>query len=367
MNVNQIPTRTLRPLPGVRAVEIIDQTALPHDYRTLRLATLDDAAHAIRAMQVRGAPLIGVTAAYGVALALAERADDTALAGAVATLAATRPTAVNLHWALARMRSHLAPLPPAERADEAWQEAARIADEDVAQCRRIGENGLALLAPIAERRGRLELMTHCNAGWLATVDHGTALAPIYAAVDAGIDVHVWVSETRPRNQGLLTAWELRQHGVAHTVFADNAAGLLLARPGQIDAVIVGADRIAANGDTANKVGTYLKALAARAADVPFYVAAPRSTIDFGCASGGDIPIEERDGDELRVLNGRAVDDGAGALERLRQLPADEAVANPAFDVTPAQLISAIVTEQGVCAAGGLSALYPEARHVVDGH
>ncbi|MBS1230219.1 MAG: S-methyl-5-thioribose-phosphate isomerase, partial [Proteobacteria bacterium] len=231
MNVNQIPTRTLRQVPGLRAVDIIDQTALPHDYRTLRLATLEDAAHAIRVMQVRGAPLIGVTAAYGVALALAPHADDATLAAAVATLAATRPTAVNLHWALARMHSHLLPLRPGERADAAWREAGLIAEEDAAQCRRIGENGLALLAPIAEQRGRLELMTHCNAGWLATVDHGTALAPIYAAFDAGIDVHVWVSETRPRNQGLLTAWELRQHGVPHTVFADNAAGLLLARAG----------------------------------------------------------------------------------------------------------------------------------------
>ena len=364
MKVNQIPTRTLRPVADASAVEIIDQTALPHDYRTLRLTTLEQAAHAIRAMQVRGAPLIGVTAAYGVALALARNADDATLAAAVATLAATRPTAVNLHWALTRMQAHLAPLRPAERADAAWREAARIADEDVAQCRKIGENGLALLSPIAKRRGRLELMTHCNAGWLATVDHGTALAPVYAAFDAGIDVHVWVSETRPRNQGLLTAWELRQHGVAHTVFADNAAGLLLARPGQIDAVIVGADRIAANGDTANKVGTYLKALAARAADVPFYVAAPRSTIDFRCACGYDIPIEERDGDELRVLNGRAIghQSGDGAVEKLRQLPADEAVANPAFDVTPAQLITKIITELGVCAADGLRALYPDSRH-----
>ena len=367
MNVNQIPTRPLRPAPGVRAVDIIDQAALPHDYRTIRLSTLDDAAHAIRVMQVRGAPLIGVTAAYGVALALAQYGDDATLAAAVSTLAATRPTAVNLHWALARMHAHLAPLNPAERAEAAWHEAGRIAEEDAAQCQRIGANGLSLLAPIAQQRGRLEIMTHCNAGWLATVDHGTALAPVYAAFDAGIDIHVWVSETRPRNQGLLTAWELRQHGVPHTVFADNAAGLLLARAGQIDAVIVGADRIAANGDTANKVGTYLKALAAHAANVPFYVAAPRSTIDFSCASGRDIPIEERDGDELRVLHGRAIghghqaSDGAGQPERLRQLPADETVFNPAFDVTPAQLVTKIITELGVCAADGLRGLYPEIR------
>jgi methylthioribose-1-phosphate isomerase len=363
MNVNGIPTRTIRPAPNARAVDIIDQTALPHAYRVLRLTTLAEAAHAIRSMQVRGAPLIGATAAYGVALALAlahqaDDDDDDALSSAIATLAATRPTAVNLHWALARMQAHLAPLPPAARADAAWREAAAIADEDAAQCRRIGEHGLQLLRPLAAKHGRLDLMTHCNAGWLATVDYGTALAPVYAAFDAGIAVHVWVSETRPRSQGLLTAWELRQHGVPHTVIADNAAGLLLTR-GEVDAVIVGADRIAANGDVANKVGTYLKALAAREAGVPFYVAAPRSTVDFACASGAAIPIEERDGDELRVTHGH---DENGQLTQVRQIPADEAVYNPAFDVTPAKLISALISERGHCAASGdgLRALYPEA-------
>ncbi|MBA3998880.1 MAG: S-methyl-5-thioribose-1-phosphate isomerase [Candidatus Accumulibacter sp.] len=362
MNVNGSPTRTIWPAREERAVDIIDQTALPHAWRTLRLATLEDAAHAIRSMQVRGAPLIGATAAYGVALALAVRADDDALAAAVATLAATRPTAVNLHWALARMHAALAALPPAARADAAWQEAAAIADEDAAQCRRIGEHGLALLRPLAERRGRLDVMTHCNAGWLATVDYGTALAPVYAAFEAGIDVRVWVSETRPRNQGLLTAWELKQHGVPHTVIADNAAGLLLARGGAhtIDAVIVGADRIAANGDVANKVGTYLKALAAREAGVPFYVAAPRSTVDFACADGAAIPIEERAGDEVRVVHGN---DAAGHAAHVRQLPADEAVVNPAFDVTPARFVSALITERGSCAASGdgLLGLYPEMK------
>lgn len=359
MNVNGSPTRTIWPAREGRAVDIIDQTALPHAWRTLRLATLEDAAHAIRSMQVRGAPLIGATAAYGVALALAVRADDDALAAAVATLAATRPTAVNLHWALARMHAALAALPPAARADAAWQEAAAIADEDAAQCRRIGEHGLALLRPLAERRGRLDVMTHCNAGWLATVDYGTALAPVYAAFEACIDVHVWVSETRPRNQGLLTAWELKQHGVPHTVIADNAAGLLLAR-GEVDAVIVGADRIAANGDVANKVGTYLKALAAREAGVPFYVAAPRSTVDFACADGAAIPIEERAGDEVRVVHGN---DAAGHAAHVRQLPADEAVVNPAFDVTPARFVSALITERGSCAASGdgLLGLYPEMK------
>ncbi len=362
MNVNGSPTRTIWPAREGRAVDIIDQTALPHAWRTLRLATLEDAAHAIRNMQVRGAPLIGATAAYGVALALAARADDDALAAAVATLAATRPTAVNLHWALTRMQAALAALPPAARADAAWQEAAAIADEDAAQCRRIGEHGLSLLRPLAERRGRLDVMTHCNAGWLATVDYGTALAPVYAAFEAGIAVHVWVSETRPRNQGLLTAWELKQHGVPHTVIADNAAGLLLARGAAhtIDAVIVGADRIAANGDVANKVGTYLKALAAREAGVPFYVAAPRSTVDFACADGAAIPIEERAGDEVRVVHGN---DAAGNAAHVRQLPADEAVVNPAFDVTPARFVSALITERGSCAASGdgLLGLYPEMK------
>jgi methylthioribose-1-phosphate isomerase len=360
MKVHGTPTRTIWPVAGADAVEIIDQTALPHSYRVLRLNSLDDVAQAIRSMQVRGAPLIGVSAAYGIALALSRRADDATLLAALQTLAATRPTAVNLHWALARVQACLLPLPAAARAAAAWLEAGRIADEDVDQCRRIGVHGLQRLLSCRRAGHRLEIMTHCNAGWLATVDHGTALAPVYAAFDAGIDSHVWVSETRPRNQGLLTAWELRQHGVPHTVIADNAAGLLLAR-GTIDVVIVGADRIAANGDVANKVGTWLKALAAQAAGVPFYVAAPRSTIDFACASGGDIPIEERAADELRLVHGL---DGAGHPGALRQLPADEAVANPAFDVTPASLVSALISERGTCAASreGLLTLYPEERH-----
>jgi len=361
MKVNNIPTRTLRPAPDARCVDIIDQTALPHDYRTLRLASLEDAVHAIRTMQVRGAPLIGATAAYGVALALTRQADDAALSVAIAKLAETRPTAVNLNWALARMRRCVAPLPPSARADAAWLEAGMIAEEDVAQCQRIGEHGLALLRPLAERRGRLDIMTHCNAGWLATVDYGTALAPVYAAFDAGIDIHVWVSETRPRNQGLLTAWELKQHGVAHTLIADNAAGLLLAR-GRADAVIVGADRISANGDVANKVGSYLKALAAHEAGVPFYVAAPRSTIDFDCPNGAGIPIEERDGDELRVAHGLVHGlDGAIQPGAVRQLPVDEAVANPAFDITPARFVTALITERGTCPATntGMRNLFPE--------
>ncbi|MDR0577993.1 MAG: S-methyl-5-thioribose-1-phosphate isomerase [Candidatus Accumulibacter sp.] len=352
---------TIRPTPD-GAVEIIDQTALPHVCRIARLNRLEDAARAIRDMQVRGAPLIGVTAAYGVALAM--RDDGEALDAAIAALAATRPTAVNLGWALARMRARLTALPAGARAEAAWREAGAIAGEDAEQCRRIGEHGLALLRPLAARRGRLDLMTHCNAGRLAAVDFGTALAPIYAAFDAGIQVHVWVSETRPRNQGLLTAWELKQRGVPRTLFADNAAGALLAQ-GRTDAVIVGADRIAANGDVANKVGTYLKALAARAAGVPFYVAAPRSTIDFSCPEGRAIPIEERQGDELRLIQGIDETGNPGAI---RAIPADESVLNPAFDVTPARLIDAIITERGACPAttAGLRGLYPETGEDLDG-
>ncbi len=358
MKIDGIPTRTLRAHPDLGAIDIIDQTRLPHALHWVRIANRAAAAHAIRAMQVRGAPLIGVTAAYGVAIALGADASNEALDQALATLAATRPTAVNLHWALARMAARLRPLPPAQRHDAAWTEAAAIEEEDVAQNRAIGEHGLALLRGLSPRRdGRLNLMTHCNAGWLATVDWGTALAPIYAAWEAGLDLHVWVSETRPRNQGLLTAWELAQHGVPHTVVADNAAGILMGE-GRVDAVIVGADRIAANGDVANKVGTYLKALACADNGLPFYVAAPRSTLDFACPHGGAIPIEEREGDELRLVPG--VDD-RGTPTAVRQLPAREAVGNPAFDVTPARLVAAIVTERGACPASreGLAGLYPE--------
>lgn len=337
-------------------VLILDQTRLPREAVMLRLTSLDAAAYAIRVMQVRGAPLIGATAAYGVALGLADDASDARLQHVIETLAATRPTAVNLHWALARMRRVLEETAPATRRDMAWKEARAIATEDKIANAAIGRNGLSLLATIHSALGEemgyspgplsakggddtrqaspamVNVMTHCNAGRLATVEHGTALAPVYAAYAAGLPVHVWVSETRPRNQGLLTAWELSEAGVPHTLIADNAAGLLLMQ-GKVDLVIVGADRIAANGDTANKVGTYLKALAARAHGVPFYVAAPLSTIDFACASGVEIPIEERAAEEL----------GAG----------DVPVANPAFDVTPAALISGIVSERGIARAGEL--------------
>jgi len=361
MNIDGIPTRTLRAHPERHAFDIIDQTRLPHALHWLRVNTLDEAAHAIRAMQVRGAPLIGATAAYGLAIALGDEAGDSRLQEAVARLGATRPTAVNLHWALARMTAVLAPLLPAERSAAAWAEAAAIAEEDVAQNAAIGQHGLGLFRQITRRHGTaLNIMTHCNAGWLATVDWGTALSPVYAAYDAGLPVHVWVSETRPRNQGLLTAWELAQHGVPHTVIADNAAGILM-REGRVDAVIVGADRIAANGDVANKVGTYLKALTCADNGIPFYVAAPRSTLDFACPDGAAIPIEERDGDEFRLVHGC---DSRGVPSALQQLPARQAVANPAFDVTPARLVTAIITERGICPASrdGLLTLYPEQAH-----
>lgn len=313
------------------AVVILDQTRLPAEVVYVRLTHVEQAAHAIRVLQARGAPLIGATAAYGVALGLATAADDDTLSAVCARLAATRPTAVNLQWALARMQASLLPLPASERRAMAWREARAIAAEDVAANAAIGQYGLPLIEHAAARSGTAEVMTHCNAGWLATVAHGTALAPVYAAHAAGIRQHVWVSETRPRNQGQLTAWELGQAGVARSFVADNAAGLLLMR-GEIDIVIVGADRIAANGDVANKVGTYLKALAARAHDVPFYVAAPVSTIDFDCPDGTAIPIEEREAEEL----------GIHALGL-----ADCPVRNLAFDVTPAALIAGIITEHGI--------------------
>ena len=318
-------------------VLILDQTRLLREAVMLRLASLEDAANAIRIMQVRGAPLIGVTAAYGVALGLADDATDARLCRVIETLDATRPTAVNLHWALARMRRVLEESAPATRCDMAWQEARAIAEKDKQANAAIGRHGLPLIERISGDIDAVNVMTHCNAGRLATVEHGTALAPVYAAHAAGIAVHVWVSETRPRNQGLLTAWELREAGVPHTLLADNAAGLLMMQ-GKVDLVIVGADRIAANGDTANKVGTYLKALAARAHGVPFYVAAPLSTIDFACPSGAAIPIEERAADEL----------GAGEVP----------VVNPAFDVTPAALISGVVSERGIARAAELGQWQP---------
>jgi methylthioribose-1-phosphate isomerase len=351
--------RTIRVADDACTVLAIDQTRLPHAFATVALATLADAVRAIHSMQVRGAPLIGVTAAYGVCLQMVEDASDAALERACAELRATRPTAVNLRFALAAMREALAPLPPSERVEAAYARAALLADEDVASCRAIAEHGVALIEKAAGRsREPVQVLTHCNAGWLATVDWGTALAPVYLAHDRGIPVHVWVDETRPRNQGAaLTAWELGQHGVPHTVIADNAGGHLM-RTGRVDVCITGADRVTARGDVCNKIGTYLKALAARDNDLPFYVAFPYTTIDWTLERGDAVPIEERDGDELRRIAGRT---RAGALAEVELLPAGSPVANPAFDVTPAELVTALVTERGVCdaSARGLRSLYPD--------
>jgi methylthioribose-1-phosphate isomerase len=334
-------------------VLILDQTRLPYRECFVTLDNLAAAATAIRDMQVRGAPLIGATAAFGIALALRDDASDTALATADACLRQTRPTAVNLHWALDRMLDTLRPVAPAARSAAAWAAAEAIRAGDAAANAAIGQHGLGILRALHDAgRKPLQIMTHCNAGWLATCGHGTALAPIYAAHGAGLDVHVWVSETRPRNQGLLTAWELERAGVPHTLIADNAAGWLMAN-GRVDCVIVGADRIAANGDAANKVGTYLKALAARAHGLPFYVAAPRATIDFKCPEGNAIPIEERSAEEIRVLAGLSEGDVPATL---RIAETRTAACNPAFDVTPASLVNGIICEFGALDPGTLASL-----------
>src|SRR5690242_16815808 len=349
MNVSGNPMRTIwRESDG--AVGIIDQTRLPHELATARLQTLDEAAHAIRAMLVRGAPLIGATAAYGVALAMRADASDATLAEACAALLQTRPTAVNLRWALEDMAAVLRPLAPAARAAAALARAAEICDEDVAINRAIGMNGLVLIQSAYEQKGQgapVNVLTHCNAGWLATVDWGTALAPIYAAQEAGIPLHVWVDETRPRNQGAsLTAWELGQQGIPHTVIVDNAGGHLM-QHGRVDLSIVGTDRTTAAGDVANKIGTYLKALAAQDNAVPFYVALPSPTIDWSIEDGRAIPIEERDASEVTEIAGRLAD---GTTARVRLVPDGSPAANYAFDVTPARLVTGLITERGVCAA-----------------
>jgi methylthioribose-1-phosphate isomerase len=345
------------------SVIALDQTVLPHRIAWLPLATLADAARAIRDMHVRGAPLIGATAACGVALAVRADRRPKALAEACAVLAATRPTAVNLRWALEVMEDALAPLPPGDRGDAARALAARICEDEVARCEAIGRHGLSLIEAAAARAGGrpVRVLTHCNAGWLAAVDWGTALAPIYRAHEAGIPVEVWVDETRPRNQGLLTAWELAQHGVPHTLIADNAGGHLMQR-GLVDLCIVGTDRTTREGDVCNKIGTYLKALAAHDCGVPFYAAVPSPSIDWAIAAGADVPIEERSGDEVRRIAGRAPGGGAGAVAEVELVPAATAVANPAFDVTPRRLVTGLVTERGVCAASaqGLCGLFPDA-------
>jgi len=354
--------RTIWLEPDGAGVGIIDQTRLPHALATLSLTTLDQAAHAIKSMQVRGAPLIGAAAAYGMALAMRAAASDAAIEAAAKTLLATRPTAVNLRWAIEEMRRLLAPLAPAARAAAAYRRAGEICEEDVAINRGIAAAGLPLIeAAHRKKNARAEILTHCNAGWLATVDWGTALAPIYLAHDRGIPVHVWVDETRPRNQGAsLTAWELGQHGVPHTVIADNAGGHLM-QHGQVDLCIVGTDRTTASGDVANKIGTYLKALAAHDNNVPFYVALPSPTIDWSLDDGvRQIPIEERDAGEVTHIAGL---DDKGEVTRVRLTPEKSPAANYAFDVTPARLVTGLITERGVAAASrdGLLTLFPEMK------
>jgi methylthioribose-1-phosphate isomerase len=362
MKVDGRPTRTIWLEPDGWSVGAIDQTRLPHRFETIRLTSVADAARAIATMQVRGAPLIGATAAYGVALALNADPSDAALAAAYGLLAAARPTAINLKWALDEMVRTVRPLPAAERAKAAYARAAAICEEDVAINRALGRHGAALIAAMAAKKPAgqpVNILTHCNAGWLAAVDVGTALAPVYTAHDAGVAVHVWVDETRPRNQGAaLTAWELGQHGVPHTVIADNAGGHLM-QHGLVDMAIVGTDRVAANGDVCNKIGTYLKALAARESGVPFYVGLPSPTIDFMVADGlKEIPIEQRGGEEVATIAGRTAD---GRVETVTLVPAGTAVANYAFDVTPARFITGLITERGVIAAerNALAAAFPE--------
>jgi methylthioribose-1-phosphate isomerase len=338
------PTRSIMRTADGRGARILDQRLLPWEIRWVEISSAGEAARAIHEMWTRGAPMIGATAAYGLAMALAEDGSDAALDAAHAMLLATRPTAVNLRWALDQVAEAVRPLPPAARAEAAYARADAICDEDAALCRAIGEHGLKLLRALHARNPDrpLNILTHCNAGWLATVDYGTATAPIYLAHDAGIPLHVWVDETRPRNQGaLLTAFELANHGVPHSVIADNAGGLLMMR-GQIDAVIVGTDRVTANGDVCNKIGTYLKALAAHDTGVPFYVALPYTTFDPSTPSGDAVPIEERDGDELALLTGPN-DNGTLATVRVTASPAR----NPAFDITPARLVTGYITERGV--------------------
>ncbi|HOT82695.1 MAG TPA: S-methyl-5-thioribose-1-phosphate isomerase [Candidatus Defluviicoccus seviourii] len=362
MKVGGRPYRTIWRAADNRAVEIIDQTLLPHAFAIARLETLAQAAEAIQVMRVRGAPLIGAAAAYGLCLAAVDDASDAALTEASRVLLATRPTAVNLRWAIETMMATLTPLPVAARAEAAWQRAAVICEEDVATNAAIGRHGLAVLREAWTGKGGqgpLNVLTHCNAGWLATVDWGTALSPVYHAHDAGIPVHVWVDETRPRNQGAsLTAWELGQHGVPHTVIVDNAGGHLMQR-GLVDLCIVGTDRTTRTGDVCNKIGTYLKALAARDNNVPFYVAAPGPSIDFGLRDGlKEIPIEERDATEVTMISGRIAD---GSVAAVMLTPPGSPARNDAFDVTPARLVTGLITERGVCPASeaGLSGLYPE--------
>jgi methylthioribose-1-phosphate isomerase len=362
MKVNGTPYRSIWPDEQGVAVNIIDQTVLPHAFEVRRLETLEDAAEAIEVMRVRGAPLIGATAAYGLALAMQDDPGDTQLKMACSRLVATRPTAVNLRWAVNRARESLLSITPGERVQRAWALAGEICDEDVAINHAIGLHGLEVIRTAWQQKTHqqpLHILTHCNAGWLATVDWGTALAPIYQAHDAGIDVHVWVDETRPRNQGAaLTAWELASHGVPHDVIVDNAGGHLM-QNGLVDLCITGTDRTARNGDVCNKIGTYLKALAAADNGVPFYVALPGPTIDWQIADGVvEIPIEEREAREVTHVVGT---NRAGQADEVQITPDGTGARNYAFDITPARLVTGLITERGVCEASedGLLGLYPE--------
>ncbi len=356
MKVADKSFRSIWPDARCKFVEIIDQTKLPFAFEIVRIDNLEQMVHAIKTMQVRGAPLIGAAAAYGMALATLEDDSDAHLLHAANALVSSRPTAVNLKWAVSRMVIGLQSMPNDKRNLAAWREAANIAEEDVAQNQAIGQHGFKLIQAVYQQR-QFNILTHCNAGWLATVDFGTALAPIYAAHDAGLNVHVYVSETRPRNQGaFLTAWELAQHGVPHTVITDNAAGHLMQRDhlnnkNQVDMVIVGADRVTASGDVCNKIGTYLKALAAFDNNIPFYAAVPTPTIDWETSNHTEIEIEHRHGDEVATIQGLGVD---GSLQSIRVIPHESLTANPAFDVTAARLVTGIITEKGVFAPNALT-------------
>ncbi|MGH7176109.1 MAG: S-methyl-5-thioribose-1-phosphate isomerase [Tepidisphaeraceae bacterium] len=361
MRVNGKPYRTIWVSEDGWSVQIIDQTSLPHRFSTVILRTCQDAARSIKTMQVRGAPLIGVTAAYGMCLAMRADTSDAAIDRSYEELLRARPTAINLKWALDEMRNHLRKSNPADRVAGAYRRAGAMGDQDVQINSAIGDHGLKLLRDIAARNDSgdtLNILTHCNAGWLATVDGGTALAPIYKAHDCGMKVHVWVDETRPRNQGVsLTAWELGQHGVRHTVIADNTGGHLM-QHGMVDLCIVGTDRTTSQGDVCNKIGTYLKALAARDNGVPFYAAVPSPSIDWTVRDGvKEIPIEQREPTELSRVSGRL----DGKIVSVDIAPEGSAVANYAFDVTPARLVTALLTERGCCAASsaGLRELFPE--------
>jgi len=367
MNVDGKPLRTIWLEPDGSSVGIIDQTALPHRFATLRLTTLQEAVRAIATMQVRGAPLIGAAAAYGMALALKADASDESVERAYAAFLATRPTAINLKWALDEIMAAVRNRPRGERVAAAYRRAGEIAADDVAINQAIGRHGLKLIEAIAAKKKpgeHVNVLTHCNAGWLATVDFGTATAPIYLAHDRGLPVHVFVDETRPRNQGAaLTAWELGRHGVPHTVIPDNTGGHLMQRA-LVDMAIVGTDRVAANGDVCNKIGTYLKALAAKDNGVPFYVALPSPTIDFSIADGSAIPIEERAAEEVASMTGRTAD---GRIETVQIVPDGSAVANYGFDVTPARLITGLITERGVITPSrqALARAFPERADAED--